>query len=86
VRFAEREMLVSTVEGDEPKPACESLTAPDNVVVPVRAIAEAEIFSRLTVTEKDAASSAEAPQELGMGRLAACPCGVGMFGIGMLRC
>src|SRR5487761_853773 len=84
VRFAERETLVSAAERDESGPECESLTAPDEIVADVRAIADAERFSRLTVAEKDAASSTEAPHDAGMEVFVMGRCGAGMFGIGML--
>ena len=91
MQFAERELLVSAVERDERKPARESLTAPGEFVAAARAIADAERFSRLTVVEKLAASSAAAPHEPGMGVFVKFRCGAGAFGIGMfgidvLRC
>ncbi|MHB8524648.1 MAG: hypothetical protein ACYDD2_00610 [Candidatus Acidiferrales bacterium] len=91
MRFAEPETLVNARERDEPKPACESLTAAGELVADARAIAGAERFSLRTVTEKDAASSTDAPHETGMGifvmfRCGAGALGIGIFDIGMLRC
>ena len=91
MRFAERETLVSAVERDEPGSARGPLTAPDEFVAAVRANAETQRFSRTIVAEKDAASSTKALHDPGMGGFVMCRCGagvfgIGMFGIGVLRC
>lgn len=84
MRFGECARLLTAKE-ESAGPAREPLIAPDDPAAGMRADAKKERISGTMVAGAEAASSTNAPHELGMGRLDACPCGMGMLGIGILR-